>query len=238
MNTACPQVESKVWVVDDDPSVQGLVSFLLCQEGFAIRGFDSLAPALHALGEDRPDLLVLDLGLPDGDGLDGGARFRERVSEDLPVLVITGSREVVDRYRTLAAGVDDYITKPLDATEFVLRVRNLLRRRTCRHPEPRIVKAGELCLDQRLQSVKIGERDASLTPSEYAILKYLFDQQGAPADVERILVEALGYPPGLGNPEIVRTHVRKIREKIEDDPHRPTRLVNRPRLGYMLVQGA
>ncbi len=228
----------KVWIVDDDRSLRNLYSFILEQEGFSTESFGSSEEVLLRLRAGPPDILLLDLGLPDGDGQSVCRAFREGgASADTPIVVVTGSPDIADRYRSLAGGADDYLTKPIDHMELVLRMRNLLKR-AAGHlgHDPDVLREGELELDLRNHELRAGERRVQLTPSEFAILRHLLERVGCPVATETLLTEALGYPPRLGNPEVLRAHVKKLRRKIEVNPDTPRYIVNRPRLGYMVPE--
>ncbi|MBM3266854.1 MAG: response regulator transcription factor [Candidatus Sericytochromatia bacterium] len=227
-----------VWIVDDDQSLRKLYAFILEQEGFSTEKFGSKEEVLLRLKAGPPDLLLLDLGLPDGDGQEICRIFRDDpAAAAIPIVVVTGSLDMTDRYRALAEGADDFLTKPIDQMELVLRMRNLLKRAAGFHlRDTECLRAGDLELDLRNHELRSGERQVQLTPSEFAILRHLLERVGVPVSAETLLVEALGYPPRLGNPEILRAHVKKIRRKIEDNPDEPRILVNRPRLGYMVPE--
>ncbi len=152
----------------------------------------------------------------------------------IPIFWIARDAAPVDLYEAFNAGASDYVCGISDATEFMLRLRSLLRR-SPRNPPVRRLEIGDVVLDLDAHQIKAGGRDTSLTPRETAILRHLASQHGQPATTEDLLVKALGYPPRRGNPEVVRTHVRHLREKLETDPSRPEHLVNVPRVGYRLV---
>ena len=237
-------MKSTVWVLDDDKSLLGLYRFLLEEEGFAVSAFTTAKDLLEKIHDGRPDLVIVDLGLPDADGIEVCREIRHTSGlENVPLMVVTASQEISDRYMTLATGADDFLTKPVDNTELVLRVRNLMRRAGAQAPDSQVgyqngqhqvLRALDLELDTRTYEVSVDTRVETLTSSEFAILEHLMEHPGEPVSVESLLVDALGYPPRLGNPEVLRTHVRHLRRKIEHDPESPRRLVNRPRLGYMI----
>jgi DNA-binding response OmpR family regulator len=218
--------------------LRNLYAFVLEQEGFATETFGSAEEVLLRLRAGAPDLLLLDLGLPDGNGQDICRAFRDsEAAAETPIVMVTGSPDVADRYRALAGGCDDFLTKPVDHMELVLRIRNLIKR-VAGHPEKEraLMREGDLELDLRNHELRLGSRCVQLTPSEFAILRHLLERVGCPITAETLLVEALGYPPRLGNPEVLRAHIKKLRRKIEDDPDQPRVIVNRPRLGYMVPE--
>lgn len=233
----------RIWVVDDDPEQQQLLSFILARDGFQVECFGDGRDLLDALEQRVPDLLLLDIGLPEVGGLEVLQQVRANPRlEAMPIIMLTASRQVSVRYVSLAAGVDDFLTKPVDHLELVLRVKTRLRAAEvivggAAHA---LVPAGSpaqaealVQLDIKLREVTVGDRRASLTPSEFAVLRYLMERPGEPVNVETLLVEALDYPPKVGSPETVRNHLRNLRAKVEDDPAAPRFIVNVPRVGYM-----
>lgn len=159
----------------------------------------------------------------------GDARFRH-----LPLVWVVREGLPVDLYEAFNSGASDYVVNPEDPVEFLLRLRALIRR-AARHAPLRRIETGDLVLDLDAHAVHAGGRHSSLTPREAAILTYLAGRRGQPSTTEELLTGALGYPPRQGNPEVVRTHVRHLREKLEVDPSSPRILVNVPRVGYKLV---
>jgi len=240
-----------IWILDDDPEQLDLLAFVLRRDGFDAAGFESGSSLLAALAERTPDLLILDLVLPGVGGLEILERVRAMPAMGaIPIIMLTASSQMADRYRSLAAGCDDFLTKPVDHLELVLRVKTRLRAATAPSgappagaadgagsPDP-MLEVWPVVLDMRLHQVIVGERRARLTPSEFAVLRYLMERPGEPVSVETLLVAALDYPPRLGSPETVRNHLRNLRSKVESDPANPRLIVNVPRIGYMFTPGA
>lgn len=269
----------RIWVVDDDPEQQMLLSFVLTRDGFEVRCFGDGREMLDALEAETPELLLLDLGLPEVGGLEVLQRIRaDRRFEAMPIIMLTASRQVSVRYVSLAAGVDDFLTKPVDPVELVLRVKTRLRaaealvgsaagaanlapeaanmagsaagtgmRARAAREAGSVAGKGAIAgpgatvggdgqsihLDTKLHEVAVGNRRVALTPSEFALLRYLMERPGEPIKAETLLVEALGYPPRVGSPETVRNHLRNLRAKVERDPSAPRYIVNVPRVGYL-----
>ncbi len=225
---------ARIWIVEDHEDCRELFAFLMEQESHDVETFATCDEALSALETGLPDAMIVDIGLPGGDGLEICRAVKGDIrSSGVSVTVVTGHTEAFDRYRALGVGADDFLTKPVDTMELVLRIRNCLRRTAARSPS--VLRTGDLALDAGCHQLMIGTRRISLTPSEFAIMRHLMARPGQAVDTETLLVEALGYPPRLGNPEILRTHVRRLRRKIEEAPEAPQRLVNMPRLGYRVV---
>lgn len=227
-----------IWVVENDLSTQRLLVFLLQQDGHDVEAFADAPTVISRLLGGHPDLVVLDLGLDDHDGLEICRFIKESAScRDLPVVIVTGRLDTMDRYRSLALGVDDFLTKPVDNLEFILRVRNRLRRShesPLPDASPRWLEVGELALDLANHELHFRERTVSLTPSEFSILEALMRHPDRALAVETLLVESLGYPPDQGNPDVLRTHVRNLRAKVEVDPAKPQVILTVPRLGYRI----
>lgn len=225
-----------IWILEDDPRLSDLLKVVLEQEGHRLDVFTDPGSLRDALRAYSPDLLLVDI---DHDQLDATALFRglrdDPRTGDLPILVLSQEEGVALRCRTLSAGADEVVAKPFDSLELVLRTRARLRRskrQGLAAPIPR--RAGDFVLDYGTHMATIEGREVPLTQGEFAILDYLLSRPGRAVGASILLVEALGYPPRVGKSEIVRSHVHNLRLKIEPDPAHPTRLVNIPRVGYMV----
>jgi len=230
--------KAKILVVEGDPELSRLLSFWLAKVGPVVT---SLSPSgtdgFRLAQELLPDLIVADAELSGMDGFLLVRRLRAIATFlDTPIVMLT--RTTAQKYQAFEAGADDVLTKPIDALEFQYRLQAHLRprfRRLAAQSEP--VEAGpahiKLKLDPRTQSVELGETKAELTPSEYAILCYLAAHPEAPATTQTLLVDALGMAPGLGNPQLVHTHIRNLRRKLEKTPSKPELLLF-ARRGYWL----
>ena len=224
-----------VWIVDDDPDHGEILSFILAREGYKSRILADTGSLWSALESGSPDALLLNLHLEEETGLEVVKRIRADVRHSgLPIIRLTGSHGQADRHQSMGNGCDDFLTRPIDVVELVLRLKMRLAR-------PQIwaanaeIRLGDLVLDSRLLEARTPYRVAHLTPAEYRIMRLLMELGGQPASIEKLLVEALDFLPGLGSTEILRTHIRHLREKIEIDPARPGRLVTVPAVGYRLV---
>ncbi len=230
--------KAKILLVEGDPELARLLSFWLAKVGpvtttLAPTGTDGFRLAQEIL----PDLIVVDAEVTGMDGLLVVRRLRAIAPFlDTPLVVLT--RTTAQKYQAFEAGANDVLTKPIDALEFQYRLQAHLRprfRRLAAQSEP--VEAGKaqhrLKLDPRTHTVELGETNAELTPSEYAILCYLAAHPDAPATTQTLLVEALGMAPGLGNPQLVHTHIRNLRRKLEKTPSKPE-LLQFARRGYWL----
>lgn len=225
-----------VYLVEDNEPLARLVQMVLHDAGIAVTHFGDGQTAKDALEQTVPDLVILDLKLPRVTGSELCRWMRSRADlADVPVVAITASMDSQDRYMLFQEGVDDFLTKPFDSFELLLRVRNRLKRaQKTAERGPRALRVGDVLLDLDTLDLRAGSRSCRLTQSEFAILRFLMERPDKPVDVETLLTQALGYPPRQGNPEIVRTHVKHLRAKIEDDPSEPTRVVTLHGLGYMI----
>lgn len=226
-----------VWIVDDDEGHREVVRFLLGEAGFECRAISSGLDLLAALREGVPDLVLLDLGLPDQGGLELLEHIRSvPATKHLPVIVVTASQKGADRYTSFQGGCDDYILKPFDPVELVLRVKARLRRELPQEAggdAPESLTAGDLELDLVFKTVDVGGARVSLTASEFRILRYLMERPDRPSTAADLMVEALGYPAHVAGSDTIRNHIRSLRRKIEADPSMPARLINIPGLGYL-----
>lgn len=223
----------RVIVAMDDESILRSLRLLLSGHGFEVEAVSGAGGCLGALDQERASLAIVGRRLMDGDGLWLCRVLAERFGGQMPVIVVGATGSSDEAYECFEAGARDYLRQPLDPLEVAWRARAHLERARCEAPDERL-SAGELTLDLRNHRLGAPGADVPVTPSECAILRLLMTQPGRAVTIETLLVEALGYPPRLGNPEVVRTHVRNLRLKLEADPHRPKLLVNRPRVGYVL----
>ncbi len=178
--------------------------------------------------------VVLDLDAAGPAGFDFCRSSHERRSASTALLVVGSEATARDRYESFAAGACDFMAKPIDAIELGLRLRAHRALRSQPRTAP-MLTLGDLQIDLGCGEVRSGDRRRTLTPHEAAILRYLSTRVGHCVPTEELLVEALGYPPRLGNPEVVRTHIRHLRQKLESDPATPRWLLNVPRVGYRIA---
>jgi DNA-binding response OmpR family regulator len=223
----------RVLVVDDDPTVAEVVLGYLRRDGFeAAHAADGLA-ALAIAAAAPPDLVVLDLMLPGIDGLEVCRRLRAD-RPDLPVVMLTALGEEEDRIAGLEVGADDYVVKPFSPRELALRVRSVLRRSEQRggdgvDVDPVLVD-GDLVVDTRARTVRLGERDVALTAREFDLLVHVMSRPGKALRREELMRDVWGWE--FGDQSTVTVHVRRLREKIEAVPAAPTRLVTVWGVGY------
>jgi two-component system alkaline phosphatase synthesis response regulator PhoP len=222
-----------ILVVEDEPKILRIVCDYLDRAGFrSVEAVDGRS-ALQLAQRDRPDLVVLDLGLPDMDGLDVIRRLRER--SRVPVVVLTARGEESDRLVGLELGADDYVVKPFSPKEVVARVRAVLRR-TERAAEPgRVVRAGDVTVDLDRMSVTAGERAVELTRTEIQLLATLAREPGR-VFTRAQLLDAIHGVEVDSYERAIDAHVKNIRRKLESDPRRPRYLLTVHAVGYRFAE--
>lgn len=197
----------------------------------ATNGPDALACAEEFL----PDLVVLSTDLHGFDGLQLCHRLRGIAQfQDTPVIAMGPRGDQQRKYQAFYVGVTDYVELPFDGVEFVYRLRAPLRGLLRRAEDEGTVHCGPLVLEPATRVARLDGREAVLTPSEFAVLRLLASNAGTPLGPERLLTEALGHPPRMGNPQLVHTHIRNLRKKLEADPRRPALIARHP-AGYVLA---
>jgi two-component system alkaline phosphatase synthesis response regulator PhoP len=227
---------SRILVVDDDHDIVRLIKAYLERAGYLVMSAYDGETALHILRRDHPDLLVLDLMLPDRDGWDLTRLIRANPSlAEVPIIMLTARVEDSDKIVGLEIGADDYITKPFNPREVVARVRALLRRsqvgtRSIQH----VLQTGKLILDIGRRELLVDGEPVELTPSEFGLLQMLMESPGYAFTRAELLEKALGYPyEGMGR--TLDSHIKNLRQKIEPDPKKPTYIQTIYGVGYKLT---
>ena len=212
--TEAPEHKDRVLVVDDEENICALLSATLRLTGFEVEIARDAAEALRAAARFEPDLVILDVMLPDMDGFAVAKRLRA-AGRDLPVLFLTARDAVRDRVTGLTVGGDDYVTKPFDLEEVVLRVQAILRRaKTPAPPEDRVLRYADLELDETVHEVRRAGQPVELSPTEFKLLRYLMLNAGKVVSKSQILDRVWNYDFG-GNGRIVESYVYYLRKKID-----------------------
>ncbi|WP_336923347.1 response regulator transcription factor [Aquipuribacter sp. SD81] len=222
----------RVLVVDDDPTVREVVRAYLTRDGHDVDEAADAAAALDSARVHVPDLVVLDVMLPGGSGLEV-CRALRRDRADVPVILLTALGEEGDRVAGLVAGADDYVAKPFSPRELVLRVRSVLRRTTAaeaRSGPAEVLRDGDLEVDVAARRAALAGRELALTGRELALLEHLLRHPGQAFSREDLLRQVWGWD--FGDLSTVTVHVRRLRHKVEPDPGRPHRLVTVWGVGY------
>ena len=222
-----------ILLVDDEDSVQKLLTFPLEREGFTVVHARDGEEALARFAEEDIDLVVLDLMLPKLDGLEVCKRLRAESS--VPIIMLTARDDELDKVLGLELGADDYITKPFSIREFRSRVRALLRRAAAPRPGERqddeVIEVGELRIDVPRRTVEVRGDEAQLTFVEFELLRLLASAPGRVFS-RRQLLERLRGGADYREPRTIDVHVRHLREKIERDPHEPELILTVRGVGY------
>jgi len=222
-----------IYVVDDERDLTWSLEKSLSYEGHEVVAANNGLEALRLMHRQRPDLVVLDVVMPQMDGIEVCRRMRsDTVLSAVPILFLTVKGALKDKVEGFEAGCDDYLTKPFDLRELKSRVRALLRR--SRAIAPTRLTVGSLSLDFRTFKVSAGDKTALLTPTEFDLLHHLMSHAGEVFSSKKLLREVLGYPPGTGDPALVRWHIRNLREKIEPSPSNPIYILTVLRHGYTI----
>jgi two-component system KDP operon response regulator KdpE len=222
----------RILVVEDEATIRRFVRLSLEAEGWEVFEADSVQRALIEAGTRRPDLAVLDLGLPDGDGTDF---IRElRAWSAIPVIVLSARTAEAEKVNALDAGADDYLTKPFGAAELAARVRAHLRRRGTAADGAAAVTFGDVRVDLARRVVEKDGAPLHLTPIEYRLLACLLANPGCVL-THRQLLKAVWGPHHAEDSHYVRVYMGQLRKKIETDPARPRHLLTETGIGYRLV---
>lgn len=221
----------RLLLVDDEPELLDMVASILREDGYEnIRTAGTVEEALREAGESAPELAILDVMLPDGDGFGLMEKLREK--GDYPVLFLTARGEDEDKFRGFGLGADDYIVKPFLPKELLFRVAAILRR-SYKEEDP-LVKLSGCKIDlERAEVIKEGER-IPLTAKEYELLSALYRNAGRIVTIDALCEAAWGDNP-YGYENSLMAHIRRIREKIETNPSKPVSLVTVKGLGYKLI---
>jgi two-component system, OmpR family, KDP operon response regulator KdpE len=230
MNTP-PVHPATILVIDDEIQMRRLLRRVLEQEGFRVSQAESAMEGLTLAGTVRPDIIVLDLGLPDRDGMDVLRDVRSRSSVPVLILSVRESEETI--VRALDGGADDYLTKPFRTGELLARIRALLRHRASGQ-EDRVVITGEITIDLAARTVTVRGQPVKLTPTEYTLLALLAKNAGKVLTHSFVLREVWG-PAFAEETQYLRVFVGQLRKKIEQDPATPRVLLTEAGVGYRLV---
>lgn len=221
---------TKVLIVDDEPQILRALRINLSVRGYAVTTAATGAAALRAAAETRPDVIVLDLGLPDIDGLEVLAGLRGW--NDTPVIVLSARSDSAEKVAALDAGADDYVTKPFGMDEFLARLRAAVRRgaASADADEP-VVETDSFTVDLAAKKVIKSGTEVHLTPTEWGMLEMLVRNRGKLVGREELLKEVWG-PSYAKETHYLRVYLAQLRRKLEDDPSRPRHLLTEAGMGY------
>jgi len=226
-----------ILLVDDDALLRRSLVLNLEEAGYRASASATAEDALALAARDRPDLILLDIGLPGMDGLDALRHFQSRIG--VPVIFLTARRRELDEVLGLQLGADDYITKPFDKDVLLARVRTVLRRFS-RTPPPVLAEqkegplvVGDLVIDAGAHTVSVAGQPVELTPLEFDLLHALAEKVGHVFSVDELLDRVWGEEY-VGQPQVVYVHIHWLRERLEEDPQKPRRIVTVRGVGYKL----
>jgi two-component system KDP operon response regulator KdpE len=221
---------ARVLVVDDEPAIRRFLRASLAAHGYAIFEAGDGQSALSAVSADRPDLVILDLGLPDLDGIEVTRLLREWTR--IPIIILSVRGQEADKIAALDAGADDYVTKPFGAGELLARMRVALRRAGQSGVEP-VFTSDDLRVDLTRRVVTVAGREVQLTPTEYDLLRVLVTNAGKVLTHRQLLREVwgIGYEQEM---HMLRVNISNLRRKIEPNASRPRHIRTEPGVGYRL----
>jgi two-component system, OmpR family, KDP operon response regulator KdpE len=222
--------ELRVLVVDDEPAIRRFLRASLSAQGYQVIEAQTAHGAIELFRRNTPDVVVLDLGLPDGDGLDIIRDLRESGSA-APIIVLTSRTDEAGKVRALDLGADDYVTKPFGVEEFLARLRAALRHRLQQQGEKPVFKSGDLTVDLVRRIVTARGAEVKLSPREYDLLRLLVMHAGKVLTHRFILHEVWGTETDV---QYLRIYIRALRQKLEADPDRPQLIVTEQGVGYRL----
>ena len=222
----------RILLIDDEAAIRRFLHSALSSDEFTLYEAASGHNGLSAAAALRPDLVLLDLGLPDLDGIEVVRRLREW--SQVPVIILSVREREDDKIAALDAGADDYLTKPFGVGELLARIRAALRRSVTPEEEP-VFESGELKVDLNLRRVTIEGNEVQLTPTEYDLLRLLVSHADRVVTHSQILKQIWGGAH-LEQPQVLRVTISNLRKKIERDPSRPRHITTEPGVGYRLKQ--
>jgi DNA-binding response OmpR family regulator len=224
-----------ILVVDDDTLFRRSMSLQLEQAGYRTSTAANAEDALALAQRDQPNLILLDIGLPGMDGLEALRHFQAEMN--VPVIFVTARRRELDEILGLELGADGYITKPFNPDVLLARVKVVLRRSARQSPisnEPEQLIVSDLVIDPSAHAVTVAGKPVELTAREFAVLHTLALKAGQVLSVDELITRVWGAE-FIGEPQVVYVHIRWLREKIEEDPQKPNRILNVRGVGYKLV---
>ena len=231
MNQTAIKPATVVLVIDDEPQIRRLLRVMLETNGYEVFDAATGQDGITQAAQWRPEIILLDLGLPDLDGVEVLKRIREW--SRVPVIILSVRDRENDKIAALDAGADDFVTKPFGGGELLARLRTTLRR-SQPQPAEAIFRTSDLEVDLSTRLVRKNGQEVKLTPTEYSLLRLLIVHAGKVLTHRQLLAEVWG-PNAVEQTQYLRVHIAHLREKLEDDPARPQFLITEPAVGYRAV---
>jgi two-component system KDP operon response regulator KdpE len=221
--------QPSILAIDDEPQLLRALETILVSRGYRLRTAPNGAMGLDAVAAERPDVVLLDLAMPDVDGVEVCRRLR--AFSRVPILVLSALADEKRKVKALDAGADDYVTKPFGVEELLARIRAALRRAQAQRDDEAVVCVAGIQLDQVARRVTIDSQEVHLTPTQYELLRVFINNPDRVLTQQALLVLTFGpaYEDAIDN---LRTFVAQLRRKVERDPSRPQRIVTEPGVGY------
>lgn len=221
----------RILVVDDDPSLIGVLEPVLSAAGYEVITAMTGAEAVEAAQDEAPELVLLDLGLPDADGKDIVVRIREFSA--VPVIVISARHQGLEKIESLDRGADDFVNKPFDIEELMARMRAALRRTAQAEAPPSVYEHGAFRIDLARRRVELMGERIHVSPKEFRILGALARSAGQVMTHKRLMLA--GWGSDRTDPQYLRVYIGQLRQKIEEDPAAPRFILTEPGIGYRLA---
>jgi two-component system KDP operon response regulator KdpE len=226
-------MSTRVLVIDDEPAIQRFLRPALEANDCDVTSVGTIADGMKEIASRPPDLVVLDLGLPDGDGKEIIRRVREW--SDVPIVVLSAREREAEKIEALDLGADDYVNKPFSVGELMARIRTALRHRMLRHDEKPVLKVGDLEIDSLRHEVNRAGLPIKLTPKEFELLSFLARHAGK-VITHRQILNAVWGPAHTEDTQYLRVYIGQLRQKIEIKPDDPQIILTEPGIGYRLAE--
>jgi two-component system, OmpR family, response regulator VanR len=226
-------MKDRILIIDDDEQIRNLIAIYLENEGFEALKFSNAVSGLALLEEQEVDLIILDIMMPQMNGID--AAFKIREEKNMPIIMLSAKSEDMDKISGLTAGADDYLTKPFNPLELIARVKSQIRRykKYNERAERDIIQIGDLEINRSTRLVFVRGQEIRLTPKEFDILELLVRHKGTVMSMGKIY-EAVWQEDAFKSDNTVMVHITKIREKIEDNPKKPIYIKTIWGVGYRI----
>lgn len=232
MTTTAPKPKIAALIIDDEPQIRRLLRVTLEAHGYAVTDAATGNEGIVQAAQTQPEIILLDLGLPDLDGVEVLKRIREW--SRVPVIILSVRDRENDKVAALDAGADDFVTKPFSSGELLARLRTTLRR-SQPHPAVSVFRSGNIEVDLAGRTVRKDGKEVKLTPTEYSLLRLLVTHAGKVLTHRQLLTEVWG-PNAVEQTHYLRVHIAHLREKLEEDSSAPKLILTEPGVGYRAME--